>query len=141
MALGTHRVSALAAPGMTAAATARSASGGRNVASVSRNPLEEAGFSAQVSVNDNALLRYEDEVGFDAAHDQGDPQRGNTPYMFRMSSGFQVDEAEEALDKRAGGEEPVFRSLLTSGIGTYEQTMRITTPGTVKPGSVLNYLY
>lgn len=141
MALGTHRVSALAAPGMTAAATARSASGGRNVASVSRNPLEEAGFSAQVGLNDNAFLRYEDDQGFDVTQDQGDPQRSNTPYMFRMASGFQVDEAEEALDGRGGSGESVFRSLLTSGIGTYEQTMRITTPGTVKPGSVLNYLY
>lgn len=141
MALGTNRVAAHAAPGMAAAATARPSSGGRNVASVSRAPLEEAGFSSQVGINDNSLLRYEDDLDFGAFEEHRHEERRNTPYMFRMSFGFQADEAEEALEKRGGGGEKLFLSQLLSGVGRYEETMRVIAPGAVKPGSVLNYLF
>ena len=137
MALGTHKVSALATPGMTAAATARPASGGRNVASVSGVPAEEAVFSSQIGVNDNRLLRYDEELdfGFSEHHD---PDRHGTPFMARAASSFQAELADEAT---GGGASGLFMVYVQRGVGTYEHNMRVTTPGSVRPGSVLNYLY
>lgn len=137
MALATHRVSAHAAPGMAAAATARPVSGGRNVASV-RETIEESGFSAQIGVNDNASFRYEDELEFDTRGEKRHQQEGYTPLLFRTQLGFQVEAAEERADSGGGS---VFLAELMHGVGAYEQTMRATTPGMVKAGSVLNYLY
>lgn len=137
MALATNRVTATAAPGMAAAATARPVSGGRNVASV-RDEVEGSGFSPQIGVNDNSLLRYEDDLQFNSGN-QGQQQREDyTPLMFRSVIGFQVEEAEQGTDSGGGR---VFLADLMSGVGAYEQTMRVTTPGMVKAGSVLNYLY
>lgn len=136
MALGTSRVTALATPGMTAAATARPASGGRNVASVS-GIAEESGFSSQIGVNDNRLLHYDDELDFGFSEQQQRQQPG-TPFMARSASSFQAELADEAT----GGESAnVFMDFITRGVGTYEHNMRVTTPGSVRPGSVLNYLY
>ncbi len=137
MALAAQRVSAHAAPGMAAAATARPVSGGRNVASV-REAIEESGFSAQIGVNDNAFLRYEDELEFDTRGDGRQPQQGYTPLLYRTQMGFQVEAAEEQSE---GGGGKLFLAELMHGVGAYEQTMRVTTPGMVKAGSVLNYLY
>ncbi|MBR9973529.1 hypothetical protein [Magnetospirillum sulfuroxidans] len=137
MALGTNKVSALATPGMTAAATARPASGGRNVASVNGGPAEAAGFSSQIGVNDNRLLRYDDELdfGFSEHHEPG--QQG-TPFMSRLASSFQADLADEAV---GGGSSGIFMDYVMRGVGTYEHNMRVTTPGSVRPGSVINYMY
>ncbi|MBI2241186.1 MAG: hypothetical protein HYU59_10345 [Magnetospirillum gryphiswaldense] len=138
MALGTHKVSALATPGMSAAATARPASGGRNVASVSSTSPEEAVFSSQIGVNDNRLLRYDDELDLGFS-DQRDPDsRGSTPFMSKAASSFQAELADEAT---GGGSASVFMDYVMRGVGTYEHNMRVTTPGSVRPGSVLNYLY
>lgn len=137
MALGTHKVSALATPGMTAAATARPASGGRNVASVSGVAAEEAGFSSQIGVNDNRLLRYDEELDFGFS-EQRDPDRQGTPFMAKAASSFQAELADEAT---GGGASGLFMDYVQRGVGTYEHNMRVTTPGSVRPGSVLNYLY
>lgn len=137
MALGTNKVSALAAPGMAAAATARPASGGRNVASVSGGPAEAAGFSTQIGVSDNRLLRYDEELDFGFSEHR-DPDRQGTPFMARSASSFRAELADEAT----GGESAsVFMDYVMRGVGTYEHNMRVTTPGSVRPGSVLNYLY
>lgn len=137
MALGTNKVSALATPGMTAAATARPASGGRNVASASGGPAEAVGFSSQIGVNDNRLLRYDEELDFGFS-EQHEPDRQGTPFMSRLASGFQADLADEAVGGDSSG---IFMDYVMRGVGTYEHNMRVTTPGSVRPGSVLNYLY
>lgn len=137
MALNTSRVSAIASPGMAAAATARPASGGRNVASVGAG-VEGAGFSPQIGVNDNRLWRYDDEQEFDFEGEQ-QRQKSATPFVNRAAGGFKVDLAEEAGESGAGGR--VFLGEVLRGIGVYEYNMRVTTPGAVRPGSVLNFRY
>lgn len=138
MALGTNKVSAIASPGMAAAATARPASGGRNVASVGGG-VEGTGFSLQIGVNDNRLWRFDDERQFDLERDQQHQQQQATPFIVRSSNGFRVDEAEESAD--AGGTGKVFLDMVLRGVGIYESNMRRTTPGAVRPGSVLNQRY
>lgn len=138
MALSTNRVSAFASPGMAAAATARPASGGRNVASVGGG-VEGAGFSPQIGVNDNRLWRYDDEQEFDFEGEQQQRRESATPFVNRAAGGFKVDQAEEAGDAGVGGR--VFLGEVLRGIGVYEYNMRVTTPGAVRPGSVLNFRY
>lgn len=137
MALGTHKVSALATPGMSAAATARPASGGRNVASVSSTAPEEAVFSSQIGVSDNRLLRYDEELDLGFS-DHRDSDARSTPFMSKAASSFQAELADEAS---GGGSSSLFMDYVMRGVGTYEHNMRVTTPGSVRPGSVLNYLY
>lgn len=137
MALGTHKVSALATPGMSAAATARPASGGRNVASVSSTAPEEAVFSSQIGVSDNRLLRYDEELDLGFSDHRDSDARG-TPFMSKAASSFQAELADEAS---GGGSSSLFMDYVMRGVGTYEHNMRVTTPGSVRPGSVLNYLY
>lgn len=135
MALGTSRVSALASPGMAAAATARPVSGGRNVASTGRGVVD-ADFSPQIEINDNRLWRFDEERSFDSEQEES-PQEHATPFIARAHSGFQVEEAEDAAD--AGGAGRVFLDTFIRAIGVYEANIRLTTPGLVRPGSVLNY--
>ncbi|HLO77551.1 MAG TPA: hypothetical protein VK196_13930 [Magnetospirillum sp.] len=125
----------MASPGVAAAATARPASGGRNVASVGAG-VEGAGFSPQIGVNDNRLWRFDEERSFDHEHEDHQQQQA-TPFVVRSASGFKVEEAEEATD--AGGSGGVFLDAVLRGIGIYESNMRRTTPGAVRPGSILNY--
>lgn len=135
MALGTSRVSAIASPGMAAAATARPVSGGRNVASTGRGVVS-ADFSPQIEINDNRLWRFDEERSFDTEHEERHEERA-TPFIVRAYSGFRVEEAEEAAD--AGGAGRVFLDTVIRAIGVYEANVRLTTPGAVRPGSVLNY--
>lgn len=136
MALNTSRVTSLATPGVAAAATARPASGGRNVASVTGAPLEGAGFSPHIGINDNRLVRYDEDLHFD--FDEGaEPEQQGTPFIIRASNGFKVEAADETSENSGGA----FLDMLTRGVGTYENTMRVTRPGAVRPGSVMNYLF
>lgn len=139
MALGTHRVTAVSAPGMAAAATSRVASGGRNVASVSRGPIEPSNFSNEIGVNDNAYTRYEDELDLSFREKkQEEARREYTPLMSRQANGFKVDEAEEMLGDGGYG---LFRTEVMRGVGLYERTLSVTARGAVKRGSILNYMY
>ncbi|NFV79560.1 hypothetical protein [Magnetospirillum aberrantis] len=139
MAMGTNKVSAIASPGMAAAATARPASGGRNVASVGSAGIESTEFSSQIGVNDNRLWRYDEEQEFNLDHGQ-DQQKQATPFIVRSANGFKVEEAEETSDAGGSGGK-VFLDTLMRGIGIYESNMRRTMPGAVRPGSVLNFRY
>ncbi len=123
---------------MTAAATARPASGGRNVATTHGAPLESAIFSPQIGINDNRLLRYEEEMRF-GADDRREPEQRGTPFIIRASSAFKAEEVDEVINGGSG--EGSFLSMVMRGVGTYERNMRVTTPGSVRPGSVLNYVY
>jgi hypothetical protein len=136
MALNANRVSANAAPGMVAAATARPASGGRNVAS-SRDLLEEVGFSTQVGINDSKLWRYDEETQFDA-DDESPSKRRERPFFTLPARPAFVAETVEAAGEAASSER-VFLSAVLRGIGVYEAHMRIITPGGIRAGSVLNY--
>lgn len=139
MALGTQKVTAVSAPGMAAAATSRLGSGGRNVASVSKGPVEDASFSSQIGTNDNSLYRYEDELDLSFGEkQQEEARREYTPLMTRQANGFRVDEAEEIL---GSGGDSTFRNEVIRGAGLYERTLSITAHGTVKRGSILNYMY
>jgi hypothetical protein len=138
MALGTGKVSAIASPGMAAAATARPISGGRNVASVTGGPLEEMGFSSQIGVNDNRMWRYDDEREFDS-EDEGQSQQRATPFIIRSTNGFRVDEADEATADSSTGY--TFLDEILRGIGVYENNMRVISPGAVRRGSVLNFRF
>jgi hypothetical protein len=138
MALGTNKVSAMGSPGMSAAATARPASGGRNVATSSGAPLESAIFSPQIGINDNRLLRYDEEMRF-GADDRREPEQHATPFIIRATNAFKAEEVDEVINGGSG--EGSFLGMVMRGVGTYERNMRVTTPGAVRPGSVLNYVY
>ena len=136
MALNTSRVTSIATPGVAAAATARPASGGRNVASVNSGPLEGVGFSPNIGINDNRLLRYDEETRFDFEGESEPEQRG-TPFIIRASSGFKAELADEATADTGHA----FLNLVMRGVSIYEYTMQVTRPGAVRPGSVMNYLF
>jgi hypothetical protein len=121
---------------MAAAATARPASGGRNVASVSGS-VEGAGFNPQIGVNDNRLWRFDEERTFDLERDNQQQERA-TPFIIRAANGFRVEEAEESAD---GGGGTVFLDAVLRGVGIYETNMRRTMPGAARPGSVMNYRF
>lgn len=137
MALNSTRVTSLATPGVAAAATGRPMSGGRNVAGANGQPLEAMGFAADIGISDNRLLRYDDDLRFDFDH-QGEPENRGTPFIIRSASGFRAEAVDEATGSDGGG---AFLSMLMLGVGTYERNMRVTAPGAVRPGSVMNYQY
>jgi hypothetical protein len=122
---------------MAAAATARPASGGRNVASVGGG-VEGTGFSPQIGVNDNRLWRYDEERQFDLERDDQQQERA-TPFIIRAANGFRAEEVDENTD--AGGSGKVFLDTMMRGVAIYESNMRRTMPGAARPGSVLNYRY
>lgn len=135
MALGTNKVSAIASPGMAAAATARPVSGGRNVASVGRGVVG-TDFSPQIEVNDNRLWRFDEEKQFEQEGERRREEQA-TPFITRSYNGFRVDEADETND--SGNTDRFFLDTMIRAIGIYENNIRLTTPGAVRPGSVMNY--
>lgn len=137
MALNTSRVTSLATPGIAAAATGRPMSGGRNVAGATGQPLEAMGFAADIGISDNRLLRYDDDLHFDFSQ-QGEPEHRGTPFIIRSASGFKAEAVDEATNTDADG---TFLSMVVLGVSTYERNMRVTAPGAVRPGSVMNYQY
>lgn len=133
MALGTNKLSAIASPGMAAAATARTVSGGRNVASVGRD-VEASGFAPQIEVNDNRLWRFDDERS-DLNRDHRREEHAGG-FVARAYSGFRVEDVEETADTGAGR---VFLDALMRAISIYEANTRLFTPGAIRPGSVMNF--
>jgi hypothetical protein len=134
MALGTSKISgAPAAPGV-AAATSRVGSG-RNVASAGSS-VESAGFSPQVGINDNNILHYDQEWDSNGERRRREDAWGTTPLTRKASFGFAVEYGADSAE--AGGARP-FNEVLR-GVSSYEATQRMTSPGTVKPGSVINSL-
>jgi len=138
MALSASRIAGgIAAPGMAAAATARPISGGRGVAAASQ-PAVESTFASGVGVNDNLILRYDDEGGLNSdgqRREYGRPE--TTPFIARSAAAFQVEEIDQA---GGAGDFRLFLNDVVRGIGVYENNIRLTTPGRVMPGSVLNQL-
>jgi hypothetical protein len=142
MALGTNKITASATTGVAAAASSRVGTGGRNVASVSQYRVEDLSFAPNIGVNEESMLHYQDQSKFEGGGGgrKRQEERGTqfTPLITRGAFGFKVEEAEEAT---LAGEAPVFLTDVMRGVGTYESNMRATSPITVRPGSVMNYMY
>lgn len=142
MALGTNKITASATTGVAAAASSRVGTGGRNVASVTQHRVEGMSFAPNIGVNEESILHYNDQSQFEdgGSGRRRKEERGGqfTPLISRGAFGYMVDEAEEAT---TANDPQVFLTDVMRGIGTYESNMRATSPVTVRPGSVLNYMY
>ena len=139
MALSTKQVGSATASSV-AAATVRVGHGGRNVASSTRPDVERLDYAQHASLNEEALLRFQQENGInpDGGRRQQEKRGGFTPQTSFPIFGYGTDGTEEANDS---GSARLFLNDIMRGIGTYEQNIRITTPGTPRPGSVMNYLF
>jgi hypothetical protein len=141
MALGTQKISAFAAPGMAAAATAHPFSGGRGVAAANQSPVEASNFSASVNVNDNGILHYDDESGLNP-DDQGrgsyNPRGTQTPFMARRALAYSAI----SLDSHQGDNAPttVFSDLMSRGIRGYERSQSLVQTHLAPVGSTINQL-
>ena len=135
MALGSTKISALAGPSVsTAVATARPRSGGRGVAAATQPEVEGSSFSGQIGTNDNSILQNDTGTGFDANGQRRDSPPQPDSFTSRAAFGFSVADASS----ESGG---TFRDAVAYGVGVYQYNLRVITPNTVKPGSVLNHLY
>jgi hypothetical protein len=140
MALSTRQIgaSAAAATGV-AAATARVGNGGRNVANTSRPDVEKLDFAPHFGINEESILRFQQDNGQlnpDGRRQNREPRSGFTPLLARSSFGI------ENLDNLAQDSTPrLFLTDVMRGIGSYESNIRVTSPASVKPGSVMNYLF
>ena len=138
MALGANRISSLAASSF-AAASARPFSGGRGIASATQGAVESADFSANINVNDNGILHYDDQGQTDANGQKRESGQQGTPFMSRSAFAFMVDGLDLAGDS-ASGTESTFLSNVVRGLATYENNLRVTNPATVRSGAVMNLL-
>ncbi|MDO8608779.1 MAG: hypothetical protein Q7R40_19780 [Phaeospirillum sp.] len=140
MALSTRQVGSATASGI-AAATARVGAGGRNVASATRADVEKLEFSPHLGVNEESMLRFQQESGElnpDGRRQHRDQRDGFTPLLARNAYSANLDSGEE-IDSH--GSPALFLNEVMRGIGTYEENMRVTSPASVRPGSVMNYLF
>jgi len=140
MALSTRQIGAATASGI-AAATARVGNGGRNVASNTRADVEKMDFAPQMGVNEESILRFQQEAGQtnpDGRRQNREQRSGFSPLLARNAYATGLDTPEEA---NADGSPKLFLDQVMRGIGTYEENMRVTSPASVKPGSVMNYLF
>jgi len=141
MALGTQKISALASPGMAAAATAHPFSGGRGVAAANQSPVEALNFSTQINVNDNGIVHYDDEGGLnpDGQRRRSPASQGTqTPFMARRSLAY----AAISMDTAQGDNSAttVFSDLMARGIRGYERTQGLVQADLAPTGSTINQL-
>ncbi|RAU21333.1 hypothetical protein CU669_14280 [Paramagnetospirillum kuznetsovii] len=140
MALSTKQVGS-AASSSVAAATARIGNGGRNVASTTRGDVEKLDFNPNLGVNGEQILRFQQESGNlnpDGKRGSRENRDGFTPLLNRGNLGIELDNTD---DHNADGSPKLFLDQVLRGIGSYEENMRVTSPASVKPGSVMNYLF
>ncbi|TAN75834.1 MAG: hypothetical protein EPN20_02355 [Magnetospirillum sp.] len=140
MALSTRQVGSATASGI-AAATARVGTGGRNVASTTRGDVEKLDFAPHLGVNEESMLRFQQEAGQlnpDGRRQQRDNREGFTPLLARNAYTAGLAPPEDTTSDSSG---KLFLTEVMRGIGTYEENMRVTSPASVKPGSVMNYLF
>lgn len=140
MALSTKQVGAAAASGV-AAATVRVGSGGRNVASTSRDDVERLDFAHQSTLNDETILRFQQDGQLDPDGQRQRDRRnnGSTGWSSSLIGSIGVSATEER--NGGSGSTPLFLDQILRGIDSYEQNIRITSPTTAKPGSVMNALF
>jgi len=140
MALSTRQVGA--ATSGVAAATVRVGTGGRNVASVSREDVERIDFAQQAGLGDETLLRFEQDGWLNP---DGGGQSGRRDSSSSWTGGsFAPIAVPPAEDQQRAvqddGPRPSLLQLLR-GIGSYEQSIRVVSPAVSRPGSVMNVLY
>jgi len=141
MALGTQKVSAMAAPGMAAAATAHPFSGGRGVAAANQAPVESSNFAMSVGVNDNAILHYDDEGSLNPdgqRRNSNSPRHTQTPFMARRALAYSAI----SLDSQQGDNAPttVFSDLMSRGIRGYARSQGLVQTDIAPTGSTINQL-
>ncbi|MGE5504824.1 MAG: hypothetical protein ACM31L_10410 [Actinomycetota bacterium] len=126
---------------MTAAATSRVGSGGRNVATYAQPRVEDLSFAPNIGVNEESILHYRQQSQFEegTGKRRRDDSRSGvfTPLIMRNLLAYQATESDPGSDNPDAN----FRSDMVRGIGAYETSLRATAPPSVRPGSVLNYLY
>lgn len=141
MALSTKQVgSASAAASSVAAATTRIGHGGRNVASSTRPDVERLDYTQHMGLNEESILRFQQENGInpDGGRRQSKDRGGFAPQTSLRIFEYGTDTSEDGSDPTSSR---IFLNDVLRGVGTYEQNIRITSPGSVKPGSVMNYLF
>ena len=139
MALNARSVGSAAASGV-AAATSRVGSGGRNVASTSRTGVEKLDYSQQMALSEEALLKFQQQDG--QLNPDGSRKRDPRDFMTPLQSKAAFAYSAEAADEANSDQTPkLFLTDVLRGVGSYEENMRVTSPGAVKPGSVMNYLF
>lgn len=139
MALSTKQVGAAAASGV-AAATARVGTGGRNVASSTRPDVERLDYAHQAGLNEENILRFQQDgqLNPDGRRQQRDDRSGFTPLLSRSMLSFTAAPQDENNDNAPA---TLFLNEVMRGVNSYEENLRVTSPATVKPGSVMNYLF
>ena len=97
-------------------------------------------FSPHMGVNEESVLRFQQEgqLNPDGRRQQGNQRDGFTPLLARNAFSATLESAD---DSGSDGSDKLFLNDVMRGIGTYEENMRVTSPGAVKPGSVMNYLF
>jgi len=138
MALSTKQIGSAAASSV-AAATSRVGGGGRNVASSTRPDVERPDFAHQTSFNQEALLRFEQDGALNPdGQRRRDPRDSNASVWNQGNIAFSFD---VGTDTNSDATPRVFLTDVMRGVGSYEENMRVTSPSSVKPGSVMNYLF
>lgn len=139
MALTTKQVGSAVASSV-AAATTRVGHGGRNVASSSSSNVERLDYAQHMGLNEESILRFQQEGGVnpDGSRRQRDDRGAFSPQGSLRIFEYGTDNTEDGSDPTSS---KLFLNDILRGVGTYEQNIRITSPGSVKPGSVMNYLF
>jgi hypothetical protein len=93
-----------------------------------------------MGLNQESILRFQQEGGInpDGSRRQRDERGGFAPQTSLRIFEYGTDTSEDGSDPTSSR---IFLNDVLRGVGTYEQNIRITSPGSVKPGSVMNYLF
>ena len=135
MALSASRIGPLVGNGLAAAATARPMSGGRGVASATLSPVETSEFSANIGVNDYAIVHYDDENGLDSNGRRRQAPQSAAPFLSGGSFGLKVEDPSQDGGSPGGG---ALLSDVLYGVGIYENNLRIIAGSQVRSGTTLN---
>lgn len=138
MALTTKQVGSATATSV-AAATTQIGRGGRNVASTSSPTVERLDYTQHMGLNEESILRFQQENGLnpDGGRQKREDRGGFTPQTSLRMYGYGTDNTEDGVETSGSR---LFLTDILRGVGSYEDNIRITSPGSVKPGSVMNYL-
>jgi hypothetical protein len=131
MALSASKISAVSSSGAAAAAAStHPLSGGRGVSNATQAPVEGVGFSTQIGVNDNNILRDDSQSwqGFDRSSKDGTWDA--VAYTALASDSFQA-----GSDDRGG---TLSLADILHGIDQYEYNIQIISPKSVRVGQVFN---
>ena len=139
MALNTKQVGAAAASSV-AAATARVGTGGRKGASTARPDVERLDFAQQTNLNEEAILRFQQDGQFESGDRRRDDRDAESSPWSTLGLIGSVGIA--AAEERSAANGPaLFLDEILRGVGSYEQSIRTTSPPSPKPGSVMNFLF